>query len=545
MIMQLTAQYNYPQRNQNLENEIDIILATELLTVQSIRVYLDALQNLLEKYHEKPAPHTLRNLSNYIFRSNINLSHNYPYNYLSSKHQKHIIETAEYIKNLKISLKNGSANPWGALDQIIYNIEHLIRHHKATNAEIKSHILEKFTFHPDADCIDLGLNLEIRLFYPEAIIHVVRSWENFNLPTSRHMVSLIVCLDDVSSAPEEIFSTGRLRTLSSLNHVDQFEQIGLRNPIQGCIDMTELSIHSLKWKHSNFENLITNLEQLLNELKQISIQTHKYLEPKGHLILEATKHCLSLVQPLLNTASKLPDSDVIRMITYRLERTAFSLSALFSNLSIRLNTKKYIITALNNILSNDGLYKHKQKPRILEHAFSEENLNTILAGNLACFYHHQKSIDILTEVPMGAGFADIVVKFGKAISAIVEGKLVKKLSEAQGKVLEGLSQLYNRYGNHHSILDTFGVELYLIVFAYDQDHNKLSKATLEAVEEFSENHKIDLQTHMEGRDHLHFSFVDNRYGTGLPPKRRSIYIFYCNMEVVKKNEPDYRVIRNP
>jgi len=543
MNMQANTRYNYPQRNNGYENEIDFLLATELGTVQSIKVYLDVLEALLDKYHEKPAPHTLRNLSNYTLRSNIDLHPRHPCYYLSSNHQQYLTETAEYIKGLGRSLKHGSTNPWNTVDLIIDNIEVLISHNKTTNADIKKFVQEKFTMHPDQDYIESGLNLEIRLFYPEVIIYIVRSWEDFNLPASRHEVSLIACTSDLSSAPDEVFASGRLRTLSSLNHLDKFEKLGLRNPIQACIDMTENSIHRLKWKHSDLEQLIIHLENLLYELRQVIIQTHRAIEPKGHLILEGVKNCLSLVQPLLKIVEKLPASDVMKTTTNRLEQTAFSLSAFFNNLSTRLNTKKYIISALSNILINDGLYKHKQKPRTIEHAFSEENLNTILAGNLACFYHHHKAIDILTEVPMGAGFADVVVKYEKTVSAIIEGKLVKQLNQTQAKVLDGLNQLYNRYGNHNSILDTFGVELYLVLFAYDQDLNSLSKATLEAVETFSKDHNVDLQTHLEGRGYLHFSYLDSREGTGLPPKRRSLYIFYCNMEVVKKNEPDYRVHR--
>lgn len=534
------TRYNYPQRNKAYESEIDLILATELMTVQSIKVYLDALETLLNKYHEEPATHTLRNLSRYVLRNNIDLRLNHPCYYLSGNHQQYLTETAEYIKLLAESLKPSNANRWDTIELITYNIETLISQRNATNDDIKKFIQEKFNIHPDKDYIELGPNLEIRLFFPETVIYIVRSWQNFSLPTSRHAVALIVCTTDLSSAPEEIFATGRLRTLSSLNHFNKFEKIWLQNPIQSCINMTENSIYRMKWKHSEFEQIILQLENLFNELRQISIQTHFAIEPKGHLVLTGVKSCLSLIHPLLKAVEALPDSEVRSTTTNRLEQTAFSLSAFFTNLSTRLNTKKYIASSLSNILINDGLYKHKQKPRALEHAFSEENLNTILAGNLACFYHNQKSIDVLTEVPMGAGFADVVVKYEKTVSAIIEGKLIKQLNQTEAKVLDGLNQLYNRYGDHNSILDTFGIELYLVVFAYDQVLNSLSKATLEAVKKFSHNHNIELQTHFENLGHLHFSYLDSRTGTGLPPKRRSIYIFYCNMEVVKKNEPEYR-----
>ncbi|WP_449431810.1 hypothetical protein [Pseudomonas putida] len=545
MNMKLTTRYTYPQRNKILEREIDRLLATESRTVQSLEIYLDALQDLLDKYHEEPAGHTLRNLSDYILKDNIDLSFPQPCYYLDSKHQKYLTETAEYTRSLKNSLQPKRANPWGMVDLIASDIELLIRRDNATNAEINQFVRTNFKMHPDYDYIESGSNCSIRLYYPEAIIYIVRSWEDFDLLSSRHSVSLIICIKDFTPVPDEVFSCGRLRTVSTLNQRGQFEEIWLRNPIDQCIRMVDSTLDRVRSKHSDYEHFIANLDYLLTELKSISLHTHLDIEPKGHLALEGIKTCFNLIQPLLNAASRLPNSEIIRTGILRLEQTALALSALSSNLSTRLNTKKYIINALDNMLRNDGLYRHKQKPRAHENAFSEENLNAILAGNLSCFYHHHKAINVLIETPMGAGRSDIVVKYEKSISALIEGKLIKQPNVAQPKVLEGLNQLYNRYGERISILDTFGVELYLILFAYDQESNHMSQATLNAIEEFKNSHTVDVQIHKQVRGHIHFSFVDDRVKNGFPAKKRSIHIFQCNMELIKKNEPDYRYQRKP
>lgn len=543
--MQASNRLDYPSRNQSLENEIDHLLAIELLSVQSIRVYLDVVVTLLDRYHEKPAAHTARNLADFIRRQNITLTFNRPPYYLESKHLNYLSDTYNYIQTLKDAFNTGSRNPWDIVDRITDNIQFQISNHNASNTDLIKFVRDRFAMHPDQQCVESGHNLEIRLSYPEIIIYVVRTWDDFSLPISRHAVSLIVCTSDLSSVPDEVFSRGKLRSLSSLNHSNRFESIYLRNPLYQCIEMVDGAVARLKSKHPDLEQAVESLALLLTELKKVNIQTHRAIEPQGHLILKGVKNCLNRVQPLQDMMAGLPDTDTIRFTENRLEQTAFALSAFSTNLSSRLNTKKYIIASLSQTLRNDGLYKHKQRPRTLGNAFSEPNLTTILAGNLACFYHDQKTITVQTEVQMGGGIADIVVTYEGNISAIIEGKLIQKPNQTHSKVLDGLNQLYNRYGDHNSILDTFGVELYLVLFAYDQKSKNLTKETFDAVAEFSKRHSIELQTHSEGQGYLHFSFIDNCEGTGLSEKKRSILILYCNMEVEKKDEPSYRVTKTP
>lgn len=541
MNIQLSKKLEPLARNYGLEDELDHLLATELLTVQSIRLYLDVLETLREKYNEKPALHTARSLANYIRRPNINLDLHHPTYRLSSKHLAYLDEISAYTKKLYSSLSSIDASPWGAVDLAVGNVEVLLSRHNASNDEITKFIHDRFGTESDLEIFESGQNLELRFSHPTTTIYIIRSWDHFNLPMSRHSASLILCVNDVSNAPDNIFTNANIRSISYLNHLNGFEQIYLFNPIYHCIRMIEATVRKLKTNHAELNHFINSMDSLLSELQNLSLTTHKAIEPEGNLVLTGVKNCIYRIKPMIDMISGLPDSKTIQIAESRLEWTAFSLTAFFSNVSNRLNTKKYINASLDQILRNDGLYRYKQKQRVMQNAFPEENLNTILASNLACFYHNCKDIDIQTEVPMGAGFADIVVKYEKNVSAIIEGKLVKQIKETSSKVAEGLSQLYNRYGNHNSILDTFGVELYLVLFAYDQNLNDLSEAALKEVSAFSERHSVELQTHMKGRDHLHFSFIDKRANTGLVPKKRSIFIFYCNMEVVKKDEHDYRI----
>lgn len=539
--MQLSNKLETLARNYGLEDELDHLLATQLLTVQSIRLYLDVLETLRKKYNEKPALHTARSLANYIRRPNINLDLHHPTYRLSSKHLAYLDEISAYKKKLYSSLSSTDASPWRTVDLAVDNVEGLLSRHNASNEEITKFIHERLSSESDLEIVESGKNLELRFSHPETTIYIIRTWDHFNLPMSRHSASLILCINDLSNAPDNIFTNSNIRSISYLNHLNRFEQICIFNPIHYCIRMIEATGRQLKNNHAEPNHFINSMDSLLSELQSLSLTTHKAIEPEGNLVLTGVKNCIYRIKPMIDMISGLPDSKTIRIAKSRLEWTAFSLTAFFSNLSNRLNTKKYINASLDQILRNDGLYKYKQKQRLMQNAFPEENLNTILASNLACFYHSCKDIDIQTEVPMGAGFADIVVKYEKNVSAIIEGKLVKQIKETSSKVAEGLSQLYNRYGNHNSVLDTFGVELYLVIFAYDQNLNDLSEAALKEVSAFSERHSVELQTHREGRDHLHFSFIDKRANTGLLPKKRSIFIFYCNMEVVKKDEHDYRI----
>ncbi|WP_236217259.1 hypothetical protein [Pseudomonas rhodesiae] len=528
-------------RNYSLENELDCLLATQLLQVQSIRVYLDVLDVLRKKFNEKPALHTARNLASYMRNPNIKLDlHSHVYQ-LDSRQLAYLDEIVDYTKMLQASLNVNNTSPWGTVDLTIGNIEALVSRQNASNDEIIKFMHSRLAAESDIEIAEFGCNIEVRFSHPLTTIYLVRTWDNFNLPMSRHSASLIVCTTDLSLAPDNIFVKSDIRSISYLNHLGSFERIHVFSPIHQCIAIVGATIRQLNIKHVELVELIKGMGNLLGELESISLITHKAIEPEGNLVLTGVKNCLLCIKPLIKMIAELPDSRTIRTTKVRLEQISFTLASFFTNLSTRLNTKKYIIESLGMIIKNDGLYKLKQKPRLMEHAFHEENLNTILASSLACFYHNRKDIDVQTEVPIGSGFADIVVKYEKNISAIIEGKLVKKLNEAKSKVAEGLNQLYNRYGDHNSILDAFGVELYLVLFAYDQNLNSLSEATLEEVAKFSERHSINLQTHMEGRGYLHFSFIDKRLGSGLPPKKRSIFIFYCNMEVVKKDEPDYRV----
>lgn len=543
----LTSEHLYhPARDLRLEKEIDRILALELLSIQSLEVYLDVLVGLIKEHETHKKIHTKRKLANFLNRSMIKLDFNSPARGMETRHLNYLNEINEYVHALRKLYTLGSGNPWDVVDAITDNIKYQISENNASNESLREFMRENFSMHPDHQCVDAGRNLEIRLAYPEIIVYVVRFWEDFELPVSSHLVSLIVCTGDLSKAPDEIFTGGRLRSIFTLDHHVRFEQIYLLNPLYKCTSMINSSISILKRDHPEFERLIESAVKLAIELKNTNMKTHDWIIPQGHLVLEGVKTCIARLHSAVDAAAGLPDSYAIKIVKNRFELVAFSLSAFFSSLSTRLNTKKYMIASLDKIIRNDGLYKLKQTPRTLEHAFKEENLTTILAGQLSCFYHDQKkSIAVQTEVPMGNGYADVVVTFEGNISAIIEGKLIQKPSQMHQKVIEGLSQLYNRYGDHNSILDTFGVELYLVLFAYDQNTNDLIKATRSAIAEFASGRKLDIQSHYENAEYFHFSFLDERKETGRSEKRRSIYILNCNMELEKKDEPSYRISHKP
>lgn len=544
MDIKMNNQLVYPPRNEQTENEIDSALAFETISIQSLRVYLDAIAYLLDRYHDKPAIHTMRNLVDFIRRDKIKLSFHEKPRSLGYVHTHFLEQIDVYLKNLKTVCNVRYGNLWDDVDQLIDYLERQITQTNASNEDIKN-LLSQLQMHSDHHCRETGDNLAIFLNYPEIIIYVVRTWDDYEIPASRHLVSLIDCTTSLNEVPDHVFADGRLRAISSRNQSNRFECINLRSPIQQCISMVDTSIARLNWKHADLKGLISSFNSLYWELKNLNLYINKFVGPEGNFVLENVKRRIRQVHPVLDSFEGLPDTESIRFVRSKLEQIAFSLSSLHSSLSIKLNTKKYIIGSLNQIIKNDGLYKHKQKKRLLENAFSEANLTSILASNLSCFYHFHEAITVQTEVQMGAGVADVVVTYKGNISTIIEGKLVTDLNQTKAKVLDGLSQLYNRYGDHNSIIDTFGVELYLVVFAYDQRLAAMAKLAYQATEEFAAKHQVRLEPHSEGNDYHHFSFVDKREGSRLPEKRRSIFILYCNMEVEKKDEHTYAIVRKP
>ena len=149
----------------------------------------------------------------------------------------------------------------------------------------------------------------------------------------RHAVSLIICTDDLSSAPENIFTSTHVRTLSFLKSPVGFDYISLWNPVVQCIEMVIITIRQLKLRHSDLGTLIKGLENLLVEMEEVNLKTHKAIEPSGSLVMSGIKNCLHHVHPLIEATNKLPDSMCIRTAKNRLEWTVFILSAFFSKLS--------------------------------------------------------------------------------------------------------------------------------------------------------------------------------------------------------------------
>lgn len=358
MDIKMNNQLAYPPRNEQTENEIDSALAFETIPIQSLRVYLDAIAYLLDRYHDKPAIHTMRNLVDFIRRDKIKLSFHEKPRSLGYVHTHFLEQTDVYLKNLKTVCNVRYGNLWDDVDQLIDYLERQISQTNASNEDIKN-LLSQLQMHSDHHCRETGDNLAIFLNYPEIIIYVVRTWDDYEIPASRHWVSLIDCTTSLNAVPDHVFADGRLRVISSRNQSNRFECINLRSPIQQCISMLDTSIARLNWKHADLKGLISNLNLLYWELKNLNLYINKLVGPEGNFVLENVKRRIRQVHPVLDSLEGLPDTESIRFVRSKLEQIAFSLSSLHSSLSIKLNTKKYIIGSLNQIIKNDGLYKHK------------------------------------------------------------------------------------------------------------------------------------------------------------------------------------------
>jgi hypothetical protein len=372
------------------------------------------------------------------------------------------------------------------------------------------------------------------------LVNNVKKYEGVDF---RCFVSLVVN-EDLVGLPDSIEKATNIDFIS-YRYGDFFEDIFVGNPLGLCdIRISRLLVSPiLNVDEITVGRVRKSLSRVKVEIKELLLLYPSEIRKIDKLALEDIK---KLRNSMKASSREIEDAINDRSQSYisdEMLRLSEVISATYNRIKNVLDLNKNIDFALSEIRRNNTLYiVSGNNKKTTDYAFGEENLTSILASNLRCLYRDYRNISIVCEAMVGNGRSDISLGFGNSTFSIIESKLIKEKSDVVKETLNGIHQLYERYGDNTSIEGDAALKLYLVIFSYDKRFEKMSESICLAVKQYAENNNLKHDEISSSENGIMFSYRENR-GGGFKSKTRVISILVCNMEVDYKSKSKQKTNR--
>lgn len=310
-----------------------------------------------------------------------------------------------------------------------------------------------------------------------------------------------------------------------LNGVIQGIDNHLRESINKSIDINSYSpseegIRVLRnWKHA----LITISEELFTDTARHILPYSTRSAPKK----TAGKIVNKAIHELEHISKEFKDSLIDDSLQSLLQIAVNTLHWIVESYIDEKSIYKNICCSLAQIKSLDSLYviKNSGQKNSSELVYGEENLSGILAMGLSCLYKKIRNTSVCVEYKVGNGRADVVIKQGNDVVAIIESKLIKKNTDAEQRISEGIGQL-ERYSETINMPTNPTIQLFLIVFSYDRDAKSLKKKITESAKKHPNTEEI-----IEKDSSSIFIALKDSPSGSFSGKDAGIEVLYCPLDL--------------
>lgn len=536
-------------RNTDLESRIDRIIALHYMHSESIKLYLDVMDELVEEYNQNSDRYNIGRLSNYIKYATVNTRR---YTDLQSLRSNNYFNNSEvdYLRSLDEYLTDLRSTFLGFRFTIVdfhHYIQNVIKKHNQESvldcelmqAEIIQYV-NKFKYLAFRTQI-IGGNLYVYLHnYRKYCIVLVGNSETFQTVDERWHVTIIV-LNRAPLLLSKIKDSYNITFIDYLSDRGHFNRIDVRSPLDWCV----IKLHHIIMNVERFEStqaIVTRLSKVVLELKKIDDYSKIYPVGIGDLDINEIKlqkrKLIGIDDDLLECFDHKCNSKRDLCMVIR------ALGLLCKTIENYFNLDSSISFAISEIKKSNTLYivsKNLKKDESI--SFGEENLSAILASNLRCLLHKQENITVNCESMVGNGRSDVRVNIGNKTIGIIESKLIKKGKNVEEETRNALDQLYSRYSENECLENHRDVKLYLVIFSYDKNFKTMAKSIKTAIYSYAKRNDLDYEKIEMSENGMTFIYTESRNHLGLLDKERTIKIMICNMEIDYQSRSKQRTQR--
>ncbi|PBJ19641.1 hypothetical protein BSF44_44740 [Pseudomonas sp. ACN8] len=539
-----------PERNIEIEREIDrkYFLCND--RAESTKVYLDALHQLIDDWNNIRDRRSKSSLVNFITHKSFpfkesNISH------LTLLEEDYLRELHRHIANIQMETKNLKHSNSFIYNQIIGEIEkHLlieIWNSKSIEGKIlklldrMNDIVYYHSSSPDTVVIHIT-NLS------RTICIANYSFDEIHLP---YPATLILNHNDFSKLSKGVLRQANIVELSYKVNSERFEYIDTRDTLDWCTQKVKGAIKSLESTNNtqNGYEIIQDLNDCLSAIESIRFDILDISRLRwDKLRLEDVKRVRTKLSNTVNTLALRKQKETYFVESYQaMISVDRGLRLMFYRITQRLDLDGNILFCLSELKRNNALYALSgNKPKSLDTTFGEENLSAILASNLQCIYRNPHSrIMVRCESRVGNGRSDITIEQERKTISIIESKLIKQKSDITKEITSAINQLFDRYSENQYLDSGRYFQLYVIIFCHDRNLRALDAHISSAIREYSERNGLSWEILESTENLIRFSYIEPKSADMLSDKVRTITLIICNMEVEWKNRAKDRTNLKP
>lgn len=534
-----------PKRDREIEREIDRKYFSYNFRAESIQLYFDALQEVIDGWNRARDRRSRNGLVNFISNKQFPSIIPSPSDF-TLQEEAYARHLHEYIASIRKETMSDRYSDRATYAGVISDIEKMLLT-EAWNSkyvEQKVHSLlsniNNINYHYSSSADYLLFHIHQ---FSCTICIVNGACDEIYLP---YPTTLILNHQNFSEVSKEFSRQANIMELVYKANANRFERIDTRDALDWCV----LKISRFIGKSDSTNNggrkseVLQDLEDCLSALESIRLD---FLDASrlrwDKLRLDDVKRVRTRISNTVNALALRKHGEAYLNEAYQvIIGVDRGLRLMFSRITQRLDLDSNIDFGLSEIKRNNALYALSgNQKKSLDSTFGEENLSAVLASNLQCMYRNPHSgIAVRCESRVGNGRSDIVIEQDRKTIAIIESKLIKQRSNVTLEVASAINQLFDRYSENQHLDAGRHLQLYIIIFCHDKSLRAMEAPISAAIHEYSSRNGVSSEILETSENSVKFSYTERRSGDMLSDKVRLIKLVVCNMEVEWKSRSKNR-----
>ncbi|PKG96416.1 hypothetical protein CXF92_01075 [Pseudomonas sp. Choline-3u-10] len=543
------------ERNLEIEKSIDRKNITLGLSAESLRSYLDVLEEFFSDYSklgDAPAGRALADFLKYD-----KLSAREWLKKVLSQEELYYLENFEATRSkIRETLSGRSYRRWDFIHYMLGLVEESCCHQSTREAIKSSVVMALESFRGTVfQVIETQEALTIYLPGHRHVIYVADEVGDYKQKFSDCLVSVVFNYCNCAPLHKDIARQVNIYSISVKNERGRFERVYTSDPLDWCVsklDKLNYLLNKSREKSTYKDRLLAELSECRNDLELLRRDKSAYAYyQEDRLSLDAVKKARSKILNCAAHTQKLSLSAVTPEFSTQLYSIERILKLAFKSMVQRLELHRDIMFSLGEIKRNNTLYVASGvRGKKIEYAFGEENLSAMLASNLKCMHSRANNISIYCEALVGNGRSDIKIIQGSTAVAVIECKLARAGANVSDKVVDAIDQLYARYSENEYANAGADIQLYFVLFSHDKDFRAIAQTVSETLKGYARRNNLIYDLLERSENGVRFSYTEDR-GDNFAIKRRVINLVVCNLEVefharakMRKNLKNYSPFGN-
>ncbi|WP_219094490.1 hypothetical protein [Pseudomonas sp. UMAB-40] len=532
--MQSLSEFGF-ERNLEVEKSIDRKNITLGISAESLRAYLDVLEEFLSNYSKSGDAPSGRALADFVKYDKLRMQE-----WLKkalSQEELHYLETFEATRStIRETLSGRTYGRWDFIYHMLDVVEETCCH-RSTREVIKNSVVKKLESFRGIGFQVFETRDALIFYLPghQHVIYIADEIGDYKQNFNDCLVSIVVNYSDIAPLHKDIARQVNIYSISVKNEKGRFERVRTSDPLDWCGSKFDKLIYQI----NNSREETTCKDRLLAELSECKEgldflrrdkSAYSYYQ-EDRLALDDLKKVRSKILNCAAYTQKLSLSFVTPEISTQLYSIERTLKLAFKSMVQRLELHRDIFFSLGEIKRNNTLYVASgMRGKKIEYAFGEENLSAMLASNLKCMHSRANNISVSCEALVGNGRSDIKIIQGSMAVAVIECKLARAGANVSDKVVDAIDQLYARYSENEYADAGAGIQLYFILFSHDKDFRSIAESVSESLEGYARRNSLVYDLLERSENGIRFSYTENR-GEKFATKQRTINLIVCNLEV--------------